>query len=340
MFKAGVAGWDYKNWSGTVYPEHPGRGFDKLEYLSLYLPLFEINRTYYRAASAAEARSWLERVSHRPEVVFTAKIPEQFVAPGKRWTREDVAAAREGLDVLNDAGRLGAAVLQFAYSFKRIRHDATIDEDALRWLLRAAAAFEGLPVFVEFRHDSWDAPEVLAELRERKIGWINVDQPHLPKDSLRLRPYATTPTGYIRMHGRNYQTWMRFFGRGSKKTAENVEKRQKKTPEQRKADEAQKEARFDYLYPRSELEGIARTAREIAAEPGVRDVYLVNNNHNFGKAPANALMLESMLTGEDVPAPPDLFEHYPEALRGFAHPVPAEVQRGPDGARSDAAPVS
>jgi uncharacterized protein YecE (DUF72 family) len=158
MFKAGVAGWDYKNWNGTVYPERPGRGFDKLEYLSLYLPLFEINRTYYRAASAAEARSWSERVAHRPGVVFTAKIPEQFVAPGKRWTRQDVAAAREGLDVLNEAGRLGAAVLQFAYSFKRIRHDATIDEDALRWLLRAAGAFEGLPVFVEFRHDSWDAP--------------------------------------------------------------------------------------------------------------------------------------------------------------------------------------
>jgi hypothetical protein len=38
-------------------------------------------------------------------------------------------------------------------------------------------------------------------------------------------------------------------------------------------------------------------------------------------------MLESMLTGEDVPAPPDLFEHYPEALRGLAHPVPANELR-------------
>jgi uncharacterized protein YecE (DUF72 family) len=327
MYKAGVAGWDYRNWNGTVYPERAGRAFDKLEYLSLYLPLFEINRTYYRAATTAEARSWLERVAHRPGVVFTAKIPEQFVAPGKSWTREDVKVAREGLDVLHEGGRLGAAVLQFAYSFKRIRHDATIDEDALRWFLRAAAAFEGLPVFVEFRHDSWDAPEVLAELRERKIGWIAIDQPHLPKDSLRLRPYVTTSTGYVRMHGRNYQTWMRFFGRGSKKTAQNVAKRQQKTPEQRRIDEAQKEARFDYLYPRSELEQIARIARQIADQPDVREVYLVNNNHNFGKAPANALMLESMLTGEEVPAPPDLFEHYPEALRGFARPVPAEDLR-------------
>ena len=161
---------------------------------------------------------------------------------------------------------------------------------------------------------------------------MNVDQPHLPKDSLRLRPYATTSTGYIRMHGRNYQTWMRFFGRGSKKTAENVEKRQKKTPEQRRTEEDQKNARFDYLYTRHQLEDIARTAREIARHPEVREVYAVNNNHNFGKAPTNALMLESMLTDEDLPAPPDLFEHYPEALKGFAHPVPAEELRSGDAA--------
>ena len=63
------------------------------------------------------------------------------------------------------------------------------------------------------------------------------------------------------------------------------------------------------------------------ASPEVREVYAVNNNHNFGKAPTNALMLESMLTEEDLPAPPDLFEHYPEALEGFAHPVPAEELR-------------
>ena len=38
-------------------------------------------------------------------------------------------------------------------------------------------------------------------------------------------------------------------------------------------------------------------------------------------------MLESMLTEEDLPAPPDLFEHYSEALKGFAHPVPADELR-------------
>jgi hypothetical protein len=48
-------------------------------------------------------------------------------------------------------------------------------------------------------------------------------------------------------------------------------------------------------------------------------------------------MLESMLTGEDVPAPPDLFEHYPQALEGFAHPVPAAELRGTSAASSPSA---
>ena len=31
MFKAGVAGWDYKNWKGRVYPQRESDGFDRLE---------------------------------------------------------------------------------------------------------------------------------------------------------------------------------------------------------------------------------------------------------------------------------------------------------------------
>ena len=46
---------------------------------------------------------------------------------------------------------------------------------------------------------------------------------------------------------------------------------------------------------------------------------------------------ESMLTGEDVPAPPDLFEHYPQALEGFAHPVPAAELRDTSAASSPSA---
>src|SRR5262249_40694069 len=111
-------------------------------------------------------------------------------------------------------------------------------------------------------------------------------------------------------------------------------KRQKKTPEQRRVEEDQKNARFDYLYTRHELEDIARTAREIARHPEVREVYAVNNNHNFGKAPTNALMLESMLTGEDLPPPRSRSGHAPEPRRG----APPRGGAGPPGGGAPGAP--
>jgi uncharacterized protein YecE (DUF72 family) len=337
MIECGVAGWDYKDWKGRVYPQRETDHFDRLEYLSLYLSVFEINRTYYRPATPDEARSWLARVAHRP-TVFSAKLPEQFVAPGWAWTKADVKQARAGLDVLHEHDRLRAAILQFAYSFKRMNKDGSLNEAALKWLRDVTNVFEGLPVFVEFRHGSWDAPEVLQELRDRNIGWINVDQPRLPRDSLPLTSYATTPVGYLRMHGRNYRTWMRGQSRKTKKTAETVQQRRKRTKEQRQADEAQKDARFDYFYSPAELRELANTAKEIAGRPGVREVITVNNNHYLGKAPANALMLKSLLTGKRVPAPPDLFREYGDILHDYARPVPAEQLRVRIGASAEERP--
>jgi uncharacterized protein YecE (DUF72 family) len=321
MIKTGVAGWDYKNWKGTVYPQREGRDFDRLEYLARYLTVFEINRTYYRPATPDEARSWLERIASHPEAVLTAKLPEQFVAPGKSWTTEQVKEARAGLDVLNEAGRLKAAVLQFAYSFKRVTRDGELNGPALEWLREVLAAFEGLPLFVEFRHVSWDSRDVLEELREKNVGWVNVDQPILPRDSLTLTSHATSSLGYLRMHGRNYQTWLRGQGKKTQKTAEHVEQRQKKTPEERKAEEAQKDAKFDYLYPRAELDQLVQVAQRLASREGVREVLAVYNNHNLGQAPANALMLASLLKGEKVAAPPELYETYPEALEPYSVPL-------------------
>jgi uncharacterized protein YecE (DUF72 family) len=130
------------------------------------------------------------------------------------------------------------------------------------------------------------------------------------------------------MHGRNYRTWMRGQSRGTRKTAENVERRQAQTAEERRAEEAQKDARFDYLYTPEEIRGLADTVRRIAARPGVRDVLAVNNNHNEGKAPTNALMLAALLEGVEVAAPPDLYRTYEHALRGRARPVPIEELRG------------
>ena len=46
--RAGVAGGDYADWRGTVYPHPRPRNFDPVRYLAGYIDLIEINSTFYR----------------------------------------------------------------------------------------------------------------------------------------------------------------------------------------------------------------------------------------------------------------------------------------------------
>ena len=62
--------------------------------------------------------------------------------------------------------------------------------------------------------------------------------------------------------------------------------------------------------------------RKVAGAGGVRDVYVVSNNHFEGKGPANALMLRGMLEQRTVPCPPVLFETYRDVLESWAAPAP------------------
>ena len=319
--RCGVAGWDYPDWKGTVYPKPAPRGFDPLSYLARYLPVIELNRTYYRPATRGEAESWLERIRDYPRFSFTAKLPEQFVRPGRGWTARELREAREGLDVLNEHGRLLGAVLQFAWSFKRLRKDGALDEQAREWLSDAVAAFDGLPLFVELRHQSWNEAAVFEALRARGVGFVNVDQPMLFAHSMPLTTVATSRVGYLRLHGRNYRTWGKGLGRRSKKVADA---QRPKTTAERKASEAQKTARFDYLYSERELRQLASATRKLADAPGVETVVTINNNHARGQAPVNALMLEAILEHHPVAAPPELYAAFPEALAPFAEPVPPE----------------
>jgi uncharacterized protein YecE (DUF72 family) len=320
----GVAGWDYPDWRGIVYPAKRPRGFDPLELASLYVPVIEINRTYYRPASVNEARGWLERLRDRPRFTFTAKLPERFVRPGASWSDDDVREARAGLDLLHENGRLAGAVLQFAWSFHRARKDGSLDQSARAWLHDVLTAFEGLPLFVEFRHESWNTQAVVESLRERNVGWVNVDQPQLFKGSMPLTAIATSPVAYLRMHGRNYQSWGKGLGRRRRKVGEPPPK---PTTEERKASEAQKNARFDYLYSERELRGLAAEVERLEGAPGVEAVITIHNNHARGQAFANALTLRSLLEGGPVPAPPELVQAYPSDLAAHATPVSAEHLR-------------
>jgi uncharacterized protein YecE (DUF72 family) len=287
MIRVGVAGWDYDDWWGPVYPDPAPPGFDPLAWLAGWFPLLEVNSTFYRPATAKTVRSWMARVSGQPDFRFTAKVWRRFTHERRAFDAADVRAARLGLDLLAEGGRLGAALLQFPWSFKR-------DEASREWLRDVTAAFRGLPLVVEVRHASWNVPEMYASLAAHGIGFVNLDQP-LFRNSLGPSAVATSQVGYVRIHGRNARDWFRA--------------------------DATRDERYDYLYTADELRPWAERARRLAASPGVTDVHVVTNNHFQGQEVANAIQLRSLLEERRVEAPETLWRAFPEALAPFAVPV-------------------
>ena len=297
MIRFGVAGWDYADWVGNVYPASRPRGFDPLAFLARYFDPVEINSTFYHPASAKSATEWARRVEHNPGFQFTAKLWQRFTHQRDgAWTPDDVRAVREGFQPLAAARRLGCVLVQFPWSFKRT-------SESLEWLDDVLGAFPEFPLAVEVRHSSWNVPEFYASLAERGVGVVNLDQP-IFRHSIRPGAQVTAGVGYVRLHGRNYQNWFR--------------------------DDAEPHERYDYLYSASELKPWLDRIQEVAAR--ARETYVITNNHYEGQGAANAAMLRKLYGGGqvEVEVPPELEEAYRPALTSLGiHASPRDELRLP-----------
>lgn len=138
---------------------------------------------------------------------------------------------------------------------------------------------------VEVRHGSWDKPEVYQWLAERGIGFCNIDQPVI---GLSIKPSdrTTAQVGYVRLHGRRYDTW---FGQDP---------------------ETPSSERYNYLYSEEELKPWLKRIKKVAKTG--ESTFVITNNHFAGKGIVNALQLIHLLSKQPVEAPPTLVEHYPE----------------------------
>lgn len=283
MIRVGPAGWSYKDWWGPVYPTPRPRGFDELAFLARYFDTIEINSTFYKPALRATAMRWAERVSTGDRFRFTLKLWQRFTHERDTlWTAADAKAAREAITALQDAGRLGAVLAQFPWSFRREplnRH----------WLHALTREFGDLPLVVEIRHDSWNTPEFFESLAERGVGFVNIDQPP-HRHGLEPSARTTSRVGYVRVHGRNLENWFR--------------------------EDAGVNERYDYMYSAGELEPWAARVRQIAGQAD--EVYVITNNHFEGQAVANAVMLSAMLRGERVAAPEATVARYRDAVKDYA----------------------
>jgi uncharacterized protein YecE (DUF72 family) len=289
----GPAGWLYKDWEGVVYPSEKPKGFDQLRYIADFFDTVEINSSFYGPPVPKTTASWVRRVKDHHQFRFTAKLWRRFTHErDKAWTRGEVDQVRQGFDVMMDAGKLGAVLMQFPWSFKNT-------EANNEWLGDVVRTFGAYPLVVEVRHTSWLEPQFLRTLEEEGVGFVNIDQP-LYHNSIGPSTHVTSHVGYVRVHGRNYKDWFR--------------------------EKAGVEQRYNYLYKPDELEPWVERAKELAAARGTTDVYVITNNHYKGKAVANALMMKSMLGGEKVPAPSGVFEAYGDAVAEYTVPVEEGVE--------------
>ena len=203
IVRVGPAGWSYPDWAGYVYPSRRGKEFHEATYLAEYFDTIEINTSFYQPLRPEHAAQWLDRVVANPRFVFTAKLWQRFthdiqsISSGS--AAEDERAIRAGFDVLRAAKKLGAVLLQFPFSFHRT-------EETVAYLSSLLKRFADYPLVVEVRHGSWDSPETLQLLQASGVSFCNIDQPIIGR-SLGPSAKATSGVGYVRLHGRRYDTW-------------------------------------------------------------------------------------------------------------------------------------
>jgi uncharacterized protein YecE (DUF72 family) len=291
-----------KHW----YPPGVRSSEQRLRYYAEHFDTTEVDSTFYRLPAAETTAAWASRtpdgfVFHMKAFapmtrhpVKLEQLPEELReglevdARGRvdrlpREVRGEVFRLFvEAIEPLREAGKLGGVLLQLApYVVFRDR--------SLEYLEWAREQLGGHDVLVEFRHRSWlddeHRAETLAFLEQHRLTHVIVDAPRSEAKNLVPTVVAlTSPTMYVRLHGRNAATWNVRGGSASD--------------------------RFDYLYSEDELREWVDPLRSLTGD--AEQAYVLFNNNRWSpsaddphrqlaQAPQNAQLLASILRDENVP---------------------------------------
>jgi uncharacterized protein YecE (DUF72 family) len=299
--RVGVCSWADETLTKVWYPKEIRSGEERLRYYAERFDVVEANSTYYRLPERELVARWAERVPDGFTMhvkVFGAMTRHPVKAeqlppdlrdvpldehgrvhrPPHAWRAEVFRRFVEALEPLREQGKLGALLFQLPSYI-------VFKASSLHYLEWAQAQLPGYELLVEFRHRSWLDEEHRAEtlrfLEQRGLGYVVVDAPRsAARNLVDTVVAATTPTAYVRFHGRNERTWSRRVGSAAE--------------------------RFDYLYSDDELREWVPPLRELARQ--AEAVFaMFNNNGRSGEgssavaqAPTNARMLQRLL--EETPA--------------------------------------
>jgi uncharacterized protein YecE (DUF72 family) len=315
--RIGTCSWADESLSKYFYPSGVKGAEERLRYYTDRFDVVEANSTYYRLPDEHMVRRWHERtpegfVMHvkafgvmtrhpvkaeqlPPDLREAAPLDERgrVERPSREFRAEIFRRFHDALLPLRDAGKLGGILMQ-------LPPYVVFKPASLEYLEWAREQLGGDEMLVEFRHASWldeqNRAETLAFLERNHMTYVIVDAPRMEARNVSPTVVATTsPTAYIRFHGRNASTW-------NKRTGSAAE-------------------RFDYLYSEDELREWVAPLAELAGQ--AENVYAMFNNNGrstmpslpslespaeegteVAQAPVNALMLRQLLEREGLPVTP------------------------------------
>ena len=302
--RVGTCSWADESLAKHWYPPGVKPG-ERLAYYAEQFDTVEVDSTYYRLPVEEMVARWAERtpegfVMHvkafgvmtrhpvkveqlPPDLRAEAPLDERgrVDRPPREFRAEIFRLFRDALQPLRAAGKLGGILFQ-------LPPYVVYKDRSLEYLEWAKAQLDGDELLVEFRHASWLDDEHRAEtlrfLEQLGATHVIVDAPRIEgaRNIVPTVPTLTSPTLYVRFHGRNATTWNKRGGGAQE--------------------------RFDHLYSEDELREWAQPLRELAGE--AEQAFALMNTNKWNEGPegrmipqgaANAQALRAVLEAEGVP---------------------------------------
>jgi uncharacterized protein YecE (DUF72 family) len=281
--RIGTCSWADEALSKWFYPPKlPAK--ERLAWYAEHFDTVEVDSTFYRLPSESAVAGWAQRtppgftmhvkafglMTRHPvkaETIPTDLREEMPLdergrvdRPPRKLRAEVFRLFLAALEPLRTAGKLGGILFQLPPYV--VRKDSSLEY--LEW---AREQLGGDEMLVEFRHRSWLDEEhraaSLSFLERIGASYVTVDAPrsNTARNLVPTVVATTSPTAYVRFHGRNLATWNKRGGSAAE--------------------------RFDYLYSDEELGEWMEPLRELAGH--AKQAYAFFNNNASSQDPENPL---------------------------------------------------
>ncbi|MGI8922811.1 MAG: DUF72 domain-containing protein [Fimbriimonadales bacterium] len=169
MIRIGLSGFSYKPWQGEgrfYSPELKQKEF--FGYYASRYDTVEMDGSWYRMPTEEAVKNWGEASPDPFLFAFKAHRTITHIHRLKPEAREPVLFMVKRIAPLLEWGKLGPILVQLPPNLKRD------DERLALFLQDIPKTLDGLPLryAIEFRNETWHAPEVESLLREQGVAWV------------------------------------------------------------------------------------------------------------------------------------------------------------------------